>query len=101
LTDFDERLEVSDTPLSISRRERERAYLLIDNMYIHPFTSHKEKESNEVHPDHECPKPIGSLEDETSMISIPLGASSKGRLTSIDHSARYARRRIQDRAKRK
>jgi hypothetical protein len=48
-------------------------YLLIDNVYIHPFTGHKQKEPNKMDPDHECPEPIGSLEDETPIISIPLG----------------------------
>jgi hypothetical protein len=70
LTDFDEGLGVSNPLLRMSRRERERAYLLIDNMYIHPFTRHKEKEPDEVNPDHEGPKPIGSLEDETPIISL-------------------------------
>jgi hypothetical protein len=55
-----------------------KTHLLIDNMYIHPFTSHEEKEPNEMNPYHEGPAPIGSLEDETPIISIPLGASSKG-----------------------
>jgi hypothetical protein len=73
LTNFDECLDVSSALLIISRRERERAYLLIDNMYIHPFTSHKEKEPNEVNPDHEGPEPIGSLEDETPIISLVHG----------------------------
>jgi hypothetical protein len=99
LTNFDEGLVVSDTLLSISRRERERAYLLVDNMYIHPFTSHEEKESNKMYPDHKGPEPIGSLEDETPIISISIG--SKGRLTSIGHNARYARHRIQDREMRR
>jgi hypothetical protein len=70
LTNFDEGLDVSGPLLIISRRERERAYFLIDNMYIHPFTRHKEKEPDEVNPDHEGPKPIGSLEDETPIISL-------------------------------
>jgi hypothetical protein len=80
---------------AIQAREKSKTYLLIDNMYIHPFTRHKEKEPNEVNPDHECPKPVGSLEDKTPIISISLG--SKGRLTSIGHNAKYARHRIQDR----
>jgi hypothetical protein len=74
LTNFDECLDVSDSLFGVSEWERERAYLLINNMYIHPFTSHKEKESNEVHPDHEGPEPIGSLEDKTPIISISLGS---------------------------
>jgi hypothetical protein len=73
LTNFDECLDVSNPLLEISPRERDRAYLLVDNMYIHPFTSHEEKESNKMYPDHKGPEPIGSLEDETPIISLVHG----------------------------
>jgi hypothetical protein len=73
LTNFDECLVVSGPLLIISRREREWTYLLVDNMYIHPFTSHEEKESNKMYPDHKGPEPIGSLEDETPIISLVHG----------------------------
>jgi len=83
LTNCDECLGVSDLLLRFSRRERERAYLLINNMYIHPFAGHKEKKPNEVYPDHESPKPIGSLEDETPIIRIYL---EKVRKTDLHRS---------------
>jgi hypothetical protein len=73
LTNFDECLDVSNPLLEISPRERDRAYLLVDNMYIHPFTSHEEKESNKMYPDHKGPEPIGSLEDKTPIISLVHG----------------------------
>ena len=52
-------------------------------MHIHPFTSHEEKQPNEVNPDHERPKPIGSLEDETPIISISLQVVKDDWPTSI------------------